>query len=217
MKLSDKVTLTWPALSKRLTTKILLSSANELKQVNQNLQWKQKQMNWNWWTKTCSENGGKWTETDEPELAVKTEANELKQINQNLQWKERQTNSHTMRQYANESLSWSKWSFLNRNIPSSVQFSPLTDRVVGRTRGTIQQRFSSCLFCRRPLWAALAWAGMSTLWHSIPDTHAYILTLTVFDRPGVTAKLTGRQNQLLTNCCYGCYSYYFNYKMSHYR
>ena len=32
-----------------------------------------------------------------------------------------------------------------------LQFSPLTDRVVRRTRQTIQQRFSSNVFCRRPL------------------------------------------------------------------
>ena len=38
----------------------------------------------------------------------------------------------------------------------SVQFSPLTDWVVGWTRGTIQQRSSSSLFYRRPLWAVLA-------------------------------------------------------------
>ena len=30
-------------------------------------------------------------------------------------------------------------------------------------RDTIQQRSSSCLFCRRPLWAFMAWAGMFTL------------------------------------------------------
>ena len=30
--------------------------------------------------------------------------------------------------------------------------------------GTIQQRSSSSLFYRRPLWAVLAWARMSTLW-----------------------------------------------------
>ena len=47
----------------------------------------------------------------------------------------------------------------------TVQFSPLTDWVIGgRTWGMIQQRSSSSLFCRRPLWAAVAWAGMSTLW-----------------------------------------------------
>ena len=34
----------------------------------------------------------------------------------------------------------------------------------GGTWGTIQQTSSSSLFCRRPLWAVLAWAGMSTLW-----------------------------------------------------
>ena len=32
------------------------------------------------------------------------------------------------------------------------------------TQKMIQQRFSSSLFCRRPLWAVLAWAGMFTLW-----------------------------------------------------
>ena len=47
---------------------------------------------------------------------------------------------------------------------SSVQFSPSTDRVVGGTCWTIQQRFCSSLFCKRPLWAVLTWAGMSTLW-----------------------------------------------------
>ena len=41
---------------------------------------------------------------------------------------------------------------------------PLTNWVVGGTRQTIQQRFSSSVFCRRPLWALLAWAWMSTLW-----------------------------------------------------
>ena len=39
---------------------------------------------------------------------------------------------------------------------SSVHLCPLTDWVVGGTWGTIQQRFSSSLFCRRPLWAVLA-------------------------------------------------------------
>ena len=47
---------------------------------------------------------------------------------------------------------------------SSVQFSPLTDWVVGGTWGTIQQRSSSSLSWRKYLWAALAWSGMSTLW-----------------------------------------------------
>ena len=47
---------------------------------------------------------------------------------------------------------------------NSVQFSPLTDWVVGGTWGTIQQKTSSSLFCRRPLWAILAWTGMSTRW-----------------------------------------------------
>ena len=32
----------------------------------------------------------------------------------------------------------------------SVQFSPFIGGVVGETRGTIQQRSSSSLFCRRP-------------------------------------------------------------------
>ena len=45
---------------------------------------------------------------------------------------------------------------------SSVQ--SVADWVVGRTRGTIQQRSSSSRFCRRPLWAVLAWAGIATLW-----------------------------------------------------
>ena len=47
---------------------------------------------------------------------------------------------------------------------SCVQFSRLTDWVVEGTRGTIKQRSSSRLFCRRPLWAVLASADMSTLW-----------------------------------------------------
>ena len=41
-------------------------------------------------------------------------------------------------------------------------FSPSTDRVVGETRGTIQQRPSSRLFSRRPLSAVLTWAGAGT-------------------------------------------------------
>ena len=47
---------------------------------------------------------------------------------------------------------------------SSVLFGPLTDWLIGVTWQTIQQRSYSSLFCRRPLWAVLAWAGMSTLW-----------------------------------------------------
>ena len=47
-------------------------------------------------------------------------------------------------------------------LPSD-QFSPSTDWVV--TRGTIQQRSSASLFCRRPTWLVLASAGMSTLWY----------------------------------------------------
>ena len=47
---------------------------------------------------------------------------------------------------------------------SSVQFSPLTDWVIRGTWGMIEQRSSVSLFCRRPVWAILAWAGMSTLW-----------------------------------------------------
>ena len=46
---------------------------------------------------------------------------------------------------------------------SSGQFSPLTE-VVGGTRGTIQQRFSSGCFCGRPLWGVLAWSGTLTPW-----------------------------------------------------
>ena len=34
----------------------------------------------------------------------------------------------------------------------------------GERHGGLQQRSSSSLFCKRPLWAALAWAGMSSLW-----------------------------------------------------
>ena len=33
-----------------------------------------------------------------------------------------------------------------------------------RTWGAIQQRSFSSLFCRRPFWKALVWAGVSTLW-----------------------------------------------------
>ena len=53
---------------------------------------------------------------------------------------------------------------------SSVQFSPLTDWVIGWTLWTIQQRSSPSRFCRRPLLAVLAWAVMSILWcpSSIP-------------------------------------------------
>ena len=47
---------------------------------------------------------------------------------------------------------------------ATVQFSPLTDWVIEGTLRTIQQRSSSGIFYRRPLWAVLAWAGMSTLW-----------------------------------------------------
>ena len=58
----------------------------------------------------------------------------------------------------------------------SVQFSsvPLTDWVVGGIWGTIRQRSSSSLFCRRPLWTILSWAGMSTFWccpSSISSVH----------------------------------------------
>ena len=45
-----------------------------------------------------------------------------------------------------------------------VQFSPLPDWSIVGTWETIQQRSSSSLFCRRPSWAVLARAGMSTLW-----------------------------------------------------
>ena len=46
----------------------------------------------------------------------------------------------------------------------SVQFSPLTDLVVGETWQAIQQRSSASLFCRRLLWAVPAQVGMSTPW-----------------------------------------------------
>ena len=55
------------------------------------------------------------------------------------------------------------WREISASV-SSVQFSPLTDWVVGGTRGAIQQRFSSSLFCRRRLWVVLAAARMSNLW-----------------------------------------------------
>ena len=45
-----------------------------------------------------------------------------------------------------------------------VQFSPLTNWVIGGTWEMIQHRSSSSLFCRTPLWAVLAIAGMFTLW-----------------------------------------------------
>ena len=41
---------------------------------------------------------------------------------------------------------------------SSVEFTPLTDRVVGGTRGTIQQTSSFSLFFGRALWEILTWA-----------------------------------------------------------
>ena len=47
---------------------------------------------------------------------------------------------------------------------TQVQFSSVPwpwPWLVGGTWGTIQQRSSSSLFCRRPLWAVLVWAGMS--------------------------------------------------------
>ena len=50
-----------------------------------------------------------------------------------------------------------------------VQFIPLTDWVVGGTWGMIQQESTSSLFCRRPFWAVLAWAGMSILWCCPPS------------------------------------------------
>ena len=54
---------------------------------------------------------------------------------------------------------------LRESWPVSAQFSPLTHWAVGGTWQTIQQRFSSSVFCSRPLWAVLAaWADMSTLW-----------------------------------------------------
>ena len=62
--------------------------------------------------------------------------------------------THTHASLAEHMLFWGK-----RERESSVQFSPLTDWVVGGT-------WSSSLYCRRPLWAVLAWADMSTLWCS---------------------------------------------------
>ena len=44
----------------------------------------------------------------------------------------------------------------------SVHF--LTDWFIRGTWGVLQQRSSSSVFCRKPLWKVLAWAGMSTLW-----------------------------------------------------
>ena len=69
---------------------------------------------------------------------------------------------------------WLSWT-LDRNVDRCrssgrpqmrgvLLVSPSVDWVVGGTWGTIQQRSSSRLFCTRPLWAVLAWAGMSTLW-----------------------------------------------------
>ena len=61
-----------------------------------------------------------------------------------------------------------KW---GKNILHSVQFSSLTDWVIGGggggwggAWGVIQQIPSSSLFCRGPLWADLAWTVLSTLW-----------------------------------------------------
>ena len=43
-----------------------------------------------------------------------------------------------------------------------MQFSPLPDWVIRETSEMFQHRFSFSLFCGRPLWAVLAYAGMST-------------------------------------------------------
>ena len=51
----------------------------------------------------------------------------------------------------------------NNNAEGSVQFSSLTNWVVGGTCGMIWQRSSSSLFYRRSSWAVLAQAGMTTL------------------------------------------------------
>ena len=51
----------------------------------------------------------------------------------------------------------------------------MTKWVVGRTRGTIQQKCYSSLFCRRPVWAVLAWAGMSSLW-CCPSSISFAIT-----------------------------------------
>ena len=40
----------------------------------------------------------------------------------------------------------------------------MTNWVTGGTGQMIQQRSFCSLFCKRPLWAVLAWAGMSPLW-----------------------------------------------------
>ena len=58
----------------------------------------------------------------------------------------------------------------DRLCDSHCDFSPSTDWVVGGTRGTIQQRSSSSLFCGRLSWAVLAWTGRSTLWR-LPIQH----------------------------------------------
>ena len=57
---------------------------------------------------------------------------------------------------------WRVWHF-DLDLDQIHQFSPLTSWVIRGSWGLIQQRSFSSLFCRRPLWAVLAWAGISTL------------------------------------------------------
>ena len=53
---------------------------------------------------------------------------------------------------------------LTEGFALSVQFCPLTNGIMEGTWRTIQQGSSADPFCRRPLWAVLAWADMSALW-----------------------------------------------------
>ena len=66
----------------------------------------------------------------------------------------------------------SGFSFLAICSWSFTQFNsvPWPIGSLGGTWRTIQQRSSSNLFGRRPLWAVLAWAGMSTLWLALSFT-----------------------------------------------
>ena len=74
---------------------------------------------------------------------------------------------------------------------SSVQISPLTNWIVGRTRGTIfHQRSSSGRFCRRSVWAVLAWARMS-IRNQVPQETSPHLLLGAQDQ-----RLGAEQDQL---------------------